>query len=365
MDEAAPPRVDDEVLEDLRARLRAWRRVPTTGVAGWERGTEQEWLVGLVDYWAEEYDWRRHEERIRALPWEYAGSLRVVHQRAADPDATAVLLLHGWPDSVLRFERVLPLLGDVQLVAPPLPGYPFQVPLDERNLSSAEMAEPVAEAMAELGYERYVVSAGDIGRGVAVALASRHSEHVAALHVTDMPLNSAVLTEDAVTTEEERAYFTSIDDWRRTDGAYLHQQATRPHTLAVGLGDSPAGLAAWIAEKLRGWSDCEGDVESVFPRDDLLTWITAYWGTGTIGTSFAPYAKPSPAPGRIEVPTVVSQFPHELLHAPRSMAEKILDVRVWQEPTVGGHFAAWEQPEQYVEGVRSAVALAEERPPGR
>src|SRR4029078_4009325 len=123
--------------------------------------------------------------------------------------------------------------------------------------------------------------------------------------------------------DEERDYLASIEQWRRLDGAYLHQQATRPHTLAVGLGDSPAGLAAWIAEKLRGWSDCGGDVESVFPRDDLLTWITAYWVTGTIGTSFAPYARqPSPF-GRIEIPTVVSQFPHELLHAPRSMADKI------------------------------------------
>ena len=211
--------------------------------------------------------------------------------------------------------------------------------------------------MAALGYERYVVSAGDIGRGVATALASRHPDRVAALHVTDMPLNSAVLTERSTTTEEERAYLESINLWRRTDGAYLHQQATRPHTLSVGLGDSPAGLAAWIVEKLRGWSDCGGDVESVFPRDDLLTWVTAYWVTGSIGTSFAPYAKPSPPFERLEVPTVVSQFPHELLHAPRSMAEKILDVQGWQEPTAGGHFAAWEQPEQYVAGVRAAVAL--------
>ncbi len=149
-----------------------------------------------------------------------------------------------------------------------------------------------------------------------------------------------------------------MNRWRRTDGAYLQQQATRPHTLAVGLGDSPAGLAAWIAEKLRGWSDCGGDVESVFLRDDLLTWITAYWVTGSIGTSFAPYARPSPSFDRIEVPTVVSQFPHELLHAPRSFAEKVFDVRVWQEPTAGGHFAAWERPEEYVDGVRAAVALA-------
>jgi pimeloyl-ACP methyl ester carboxylesterase len=193
---------------------------------------------------------------------------------------------------------------------------------------------------------------------VATGLATQYADRVAALHVTDMPLNAAVLADATALSDEERAYLESIEQWRRVEGAYLHQQATRPHTLAVGLGDSPAGLAAWIAEKLRGWSDCGGDVESVFPRDDLLTWITAYWVTGSIGTSFAPYAKPSPSFDRIALPTVVSQFPHELLHAPRSMAEKIFDVRVWQEPTSGGHFAAWECPEEYVEGVRAAVGLA-------
>lgn len=192
---------------------------------------------------------------------------------------------------------------------------------------------------------------------MATALATQFPERVAALHVTDVPLNAAVLTDPAALSDEERAYVDSVQQWRRVDGAYLHQQATRPHTLAVGLGDSPVGLAAWIAEKLRGWSDCGGDVESVFPRDDLLTWVTAYWVTGSIGTSFAPYARQSPAFDRIDIPTVVSQFPHELVHAPRSFAERVFDVRVWQEPTAGGHFAAWEQPEQYVAGVRAAVEL--------
>ena len=137
-------------------------------------------------------------------------------------------------------------------------------------------------------------------------------------------------------------------------GAHLVRLA---ETLAVALGDSPAGLAAWIVEKLRSWSDCGGDVESVFPRDELLTWITAYWVTGTIGTSFAPYAKRSPAPGRIRTPTVISQFPGEILHTPRSVAERLFDVRGWQEGTAGGHFAAWEQPEQFAGFVRRALAL--------
>ncbi|MGY2081970.1 epoxide hydrolase family protein [Modestobacter sp. SYSU DS0657] len=350
MDDAAPPPVDAADVDDLRARLRGWRPVPLTDVAGWGRGTEPGYLADLLDSWAETYDWRPHEERIRALPWALSSGLRLVHQRAADPDAPAVVLLHGWPDSVLRFERVLPLLRDVHVVAPALPGYPFAAPAPA--MSSAEMAELVAEALTDLGYARYVVSASDIGRGVAVALAATYPEQVAALHVTDVPL-AATTAEPR--TDDERAHRERADTWRATDG-YLAQQAPRPHTLAVGLGDSPAGLAAWIVEKLRGWSDCGGDVESVWTRDELLTWVSAYWFTGAIGTSFGPYVQRSPVFPRIEVPTVVQQFPHELVPASRSVAERVFTVRDWREEPVGGHFAAWEQPERYAAGVRAALA---------
>src|SRR5215207_8039875 len=154
----APPRIEQAVLDDLRARLRAWRPVGLTGVAGWERGTEPGYLAELVAYWPEHYDWRPHEDGIRALPWARAAGARVVHQRSDDPDATAVVLLHGWPDSVLRYERVLPLLEDLHVVVPALPGYPFAAPSAERDVSSADMAEVTAAAMSALGYERYVVS---------------------------------------------------------------------------------------------------------------------------------------------------------------------------------------------------------------
>jgi pimeloyl-ACP methyl ester carboxylesterase len=356
MDDAAPPPVDQAVLDDLRHRLRAYRPVAATGTPGWDRGTEAGYLAELVASWAEDYDWRPHEERIRALPWARAGRLRVVHQRAAAPDAAAVVLLHGWPDSVLRYERALPLLGDVHVVVPALPGYPFAALVEDGDLSAADMAELVGEVMAELGYERYVVSGGDIGRGVATALAAARPDRVAALHLTDIA-NSGMAGGPAEQTDEERDLRDRMQHWRATEGGYLIEQATKPHTLAVALGDSPAGLAAWLVEKLRSWSDCGGDVESVFSRDELLTWITAYWVTGSIGTSFAPYAKRSPAPGPISAPTVVSQFPGEILYTPRSVAERLFDLRGWQEATAGGHFAAWEQPELFVAGVRTALAL--------
>ena len=358
MDDAAPTPVEQPVLDDLRARLRAYRPVPLTGAPGWDRGTEPAYLAELVQHWAERYDWRPHEERIRALPWARAGRLRVVHQRAADPAATAVVLLHGWPDSVLRYERVLPLLTDVHVVVPALPGYPFAAPVEELGMSSAEMADLVATAMAELGYDRFVVSGGDIGRGVAVGLADRHTAHVAALHLTDVPTGQVAATDPAARTDDDRSLLEQVDRWRAAEGAYAHEHATRPHTLAVALGDSPAGLAAWIVEKLRGWSDCGGDVESVWSRDELLTWVTAYWVTSAIGTSFGPYVQSSPTPERLEVPTVVQQFPVELITARRSVAERLCDLRGWREETSGGHFAAWERPDVFAAGVREALALA-------
>jgi pimeloyl-ACP methyl ester carboxylesterase len=139
--------------------------------------------------------------------------------------------------------------------------------------------------------------------------------------------------------------------------AYAMEQATKPHTLAVALGDSPAGLLAWIVEKLRTWSDCGGDVESAFPRDDLLTWVTAYWVTGTVGTSFSSYVEQSEPVASVATPTVVSIFPHDLVTVPRSFAERFFDVRVWDEQPRGGHFSAWEQPERFVAGLRAAVDL--------
>ena len=356
--DAAPAPVDEAVLDDLRRRLRNHRPVEGTGTAGWDRGTDAGYLAELVETWAEDYDWRPHEQRIRALPWARTRKLRMVHQRAAGDTATAVVLLHGWPDSVLRYERVLPLLTDLHVVVPALPGYPFAAPLPDRDLSSADMAELVAEAMSELGYERYVVSGGDIGRGVATALAAHHPDRVAALHLTDVQSGAAQPAGAGTESGEEREHRMRVEQWRAAEGGYLHEQATKPHTLAVALGDSPAGLAAWLVEKYRSWSDCGGDVESVFAREELLTWITAYWVTGSIGTSFAPYAKPSPALDRIDVPTVVSQFPGEILHAPRSVAERLFDLRVWKQGTAGGHFAAWEQPEQFAGFLRAAVQLA-------
>ncbi len=357
---APPPRVDDAVLHDLRGRLRATRAPTLAGPAGWERGTDAAYLKDLVAYWADGYHWRPHEARLRERPWVLTGTegalgLRAVHQRGG---GVPVVLLHGWPDSFLRFDRVLPLLDDLDIVVPCLPGYPWAAPTEPAGMSGQQMAG-VADAMAELGYRRFVVAGGDIGSSVAEHLARAHPDRVAALFLTDVPFTHLLAVDDDELSDGERAYLAAGRTWQMSEGAYAMEQSTKPHTLAPALADSPAGLAAWVVEKLRGWSDCGGDVESVFPRDDLLTWVTLYWVSGAIGTSFAPYSeRTAPAPGRVDVPTVVTIFPGDLVPAPREYAERVFDLQSFDVQPDGGHFGAWERPEAYAEGLRRAVALA-------
>jgi len=356
------------MTDDLRARLRLTRRVTTPWSDDSTRGVTADRLDELLERWAESYDWRIHERRIADLPWTVtrAGGidLRMIHQRAVergrgpdpDSDTPVVVLLHGWPDSVLRFERVLPLLTDMHVVIPALPGFPFAAPLTTPGMSVNRIAEVVAEALSQLGYSRYTLSGGDIGGTIAEVIAAEHPESVASLHLTNVAPQRALTADPAKLAPDAAAYLARAGQWFRAEGGYIAEQSTRPNTLAVALGDSPAGLAAWIVEKLESWSDA-----GAFTADELLTWISAYWHTGTIGTSFATYTEPATMPGRIETPTVLSVFAHDIKPEPRSYAEAFLNVCEYVEHASGGHFAAWEQPGAYVDDLRRAVAAA----PGR
>ena len=364
--EATPAIVEQSVLDDLQARLHAYRRTRVPPGFGWERGVDADYLAQLLTYWADGYDWRKHEARILGLPWVTIGGsetpIRAIHLPASDPGATAVLLLHGWPDSVLRFEKVLPMLSDFHLIVPALPGFPSAAPITAHGLSSEAMAEVVAGAMVELGHDRYVISAGDVGGDVAEVLASAYPERVAALHLTDVSQYRFLVDPPEDLSETERVYVAHGHHWQATEGGYMHEQRTKPHTLAVGLGDSPAGLAAWIVEKLRSWTDGNGDVENVLSRDELLTWITAYWVSGAIGTSFTPYAESRTKPiGRIRAPVAFTIFARDLVNAPREFAARFFEVGSWTELAAGGHFAAWERPSDYAAGIHAAVGLVAPR----
>jgi pimeloyl-ACP methyl ester carboxylesterase len=345
------------MMAELRERLGRTQRVTTPWSDDGTRGVTAASLDELLDRWANGYDWGVNERRIGELPWSTVTTggtdLNVIHQRSTDPGAPVVVLLHGWPDSVLRFERLLPLLADMHVVVPALPGFPFSAPLTTPGMSVNRIAAVVADALDELGYSRYTLSGGDVGGTVAEILAAEHPDRAAALHLTDISPRHALTADPAKLAPDAAAYLDRAAQWFRTEGGYIAEQATRPNTLAVALGDSPAGLAAWIVEKLVAWS---GD--SSFTPDELLTWVTAYWATGTIGTSFAIYTEPAAIPDRIETPTVLSMFPQDIKPAPRSYAEAFLNVCDFVEHPVGGHFAAWEQPQTYANDVRRAVKLA-------
>lgn len=354
-----------EELQDLRERLANRRTIPVSTALPASAGVDAGLLEQLLARWADGYDWRRTENRVRALPWEVVqtdgGPLRMIVQRA-DPAAAVVMLLHGWPDSVLRFERVLPLLRDVTVIVPAFPGYPFAAPVEGNGRTAAQIAGMLASAISSLDFEAIVVSAGDVGCDVAEALAAEHPHLVGALHLTDVSQYHYLVEMPDDPSSEERAYEQRGHRWQAAEGGYMHLQRTKPRTAAVGLGDSPAGLAAWLLEKYVSWTQNDGDIFRVFDPDELLDWISAYWLSRCIGTSFTPYALSRLPDATPVAPAVFSIYPHDLVNAPRSFAERIFDVRAWHEHPHGGHFAAWEHPDSYVAGIREAIALCGERP---
>lgn len=347
--------VDDAAIVDLRRRLdlhRAPELVPGPGSAGVDRAA----LDDLLAAWRSDFDWHAVEDRISALPWERAGDLSVVHQHSVRSDAPTVVLLHGWPDSVLRYERVLPLLTDVNVVVPALPGFPFAAPWSSGAIDAVAIAHAVAEAMSNLGYRGYTVSAGDVGADVAEHLAALRPNQVRSLHLTNISPLHAVFADRSAMTDIELEYLDLVAQWSRSEGAYIATQASRPATLAVGLSDSPAGLAAWLLEKLHDWSDETPTVQHA------LEWISAYWFTNTIGSSFATYAAFVPPVPFVDTPTVLSVFSHDTKPAPRAFAERFADLRAYVEHEHGGHFAAWEQPQAYADDLRTALRLGEQAP---
>lgn len=348
-------RIDGAVLDDLRARLRNTRWPDEIEGAGWDYGTNRDYLRELCAYWCEVFDWRAQEARLNALPHYLAdvdgARIHFIHIRGEEPDSPALLLTHGWPGSFYEFTKLIPLLvaapGSFDIVVPSLPGYGFS-PAPERRFASASVPELWVALMQGLGYERFGAHGGDIGGGITARLGQRHPDMLIGIHVTNV--YGSIEPDDPPPTPAERDFLARRKTWDRDEWAYGEIQGTRPQSLAYGLTDSPAGLAGWLIEKYRAWSDCGGELERCFTKDELLTTLTLYWATGTIGSSFRPYwdfrHNPNPAPWtRIEVPSAVAVFPRDLETPPLEFARRSYNVAHWTEMPRGGHFAAFEQPE--------------------
>jgi pimeloyl-ACP methyl ester carboxylesterase len=367
-------RVPDDVLVDLRARLARVRWPDEVPGAGWGYGTDLGYMRELVDYWRERYDWRLHEARLNALPQFTVPigdvDLHFVRAEGAGPAPLPLLLSHGWPGSIWEFHRLIPLLTDpgahgadpadaFTVVAPSLPGYAFSFRPDQPRLGIAEIADVFARLMTDvLGHRRYGAQGGDWGAFVTARLGLRHPDRLVGIHVTLLGARRDRAA-SAETTEEEKAYLEERRRWEREETGYQWIQGTKPQTLAYGLTDSPVGLAAWIVEKFRTWSDSGGDVERRFSKDVLLTNIMLYWITGAINSSFWPYYAirhapwPLPEGQRVEVPTAYASFPREILHPPRAWAERAYNIRRWTTMPAGGHFAALEEPEALAADIRA------------
>jgi len=355
----------DADLADLRDRLGRARFPDEPPGAGWRFGADLVYVKSLAAYWREHYDWRRWEaelNRFRQFVAPVAGiDLHFIHEEGRGPKPMPLLLSHGWPGSVWEFHKILPLLTDparfggdpadaFTVVAPSLPGYGFSFAPGQARLGVSEIADVFASLMRDtLGYSRYGAQGGDWGCFITTVLGHRRPQDVAGIHLNLLPLRRDVARPDQPT-DEEKKYLQELGHWLREETGYQSIQGTKPQTLAYGLTDSPVGLAAWIVEKFRSWSDCDGEVERRFSKDELLTNITIYWLTGAIGSSFWPYYArlhdgwPLPDGARIEVPTGYAAFPKEIVRPPRAWAEKVFNIRRWTVMPAGGHFAAMEEP---------------------
>jgi pimeloyl-ACP methyl ester carboxylesterase len=351
--------IDEEVLEDVRARIRATRWPEPAPGEPWSQGTDLEYLRSVSAYWADEFDWRARERELNELHHfraELDGvRIHFVHERARG-GGVPLILTHGWPSSFLELLALVPLLTDrFDLVIPSLPGYGFSERPARTGVTSRYTAGLWHRLMRGLGYERYGAHGGDWGAAVSTFMALDDPEPMIGLHLSNLDNDPYTGPGSRPLSEAERGYVSDWERWVDEEYAYSAIQSTRPQTLAYGLTDSPAALAAWVIEKWRAWSDCGGDVESRFSRDFLLTNVTLYWVTRTIATSIRDYfdnrwfAETTIGPDDfVRVPTALTSFTHHFADegvAPREWAERLYDLRRFTPMPRGGHFPAAEEPE--------------------
>jgi pimeloyl-ACP methyl ester carboxylesterase len=372
-------RVSKSVLSDLKERL-ASTRWPDQGESGWESGTDVSYLKHLVAYWKDEYDWRKEEAELNKLPHYKVDidgiGIHFVHERGKGSNPLPIILTHGWPDSFLRFKEIIPMLADPEtfgadaedsfdVVVPSMPGFAFS-DKPEKSGQLFQINNLWAELMTTiLGYERFAAHGGDWGSIITEQLARSHSSAVIGIHLTDVPFIHTFQKPDDLSAAEQE-YLAGMEKWQKEQGAYAMIQGTRPQTIAAGLNDSPAALAAWIIEKFQAMNDCEGDVDKCFGRDKLLTNLMLYWVTESIASSFLPYynvlnagpttwitEKLKDWTGSKEVPAAFAMFPRDNSHTPREWAERFFNVQRWTKMARGAHFTAMEEPELLAEDLRA------------
>ncbi|MGH3212008.1 MAG: epoxide hydrolase family protein [Trebonia sp.] len=370
--------VDAAALEDLRDRLRRARWPEREPVSDWSQGVPLGYLQELCGHWYRSYDWRATQARLNQIP-QFSTTIdgvdiHFLHVRSPDPGAVPLIMTHGWPGSFLEFEQVLGPLTDPRahgagdagafdVVVPSLPGYGFSGKPATAGWGIHRIARAWVELMARLGYSRFLAMGSDWGTSVTTSMALQHPGRLLGIHL--VPQLAPPDRDAGDLTDEERAALADLDERSRTGSGYSAVQGTRPQTIGYALTDSPAGLCAWIAEKLWAWTDHDGDLGQVLSRDQVLDNITLYWLTGTAASSARLYWESidevtrwlaTAAGDVINVPAGCSIFPKEAPRPSRRWAQRrFANIVHWNEPASGGHFAAWEQPALFTGEVRAVA----------
>ncbi|MGE0315347.1 MAG: epoxide hydrolase family protein [Lautropia sp.] len=367
--------VPQSAIDDLHARLDRVRWPDEAPAPPWAYGTSLDFMRSFVDHWRHRHDWRATEASLNALP-QYKTTIddidvHFIVVEGRGPKPRPLLLSHGWPGSVLEFMKLIPRLADpaahggdaadaFTVVVPSLPGYTLSFRERQPRKSIGEIAAIFDTLMRErLGFARYGAQGGDWGSFVSAWLGRHRRAHLSGIHLNLMPLarDPAMFANPS---EAERRYVDELKAWLDDETGYQWIQGTRPQTLAFALADSPVGLAAWIVEKYRAWTDCDGDPRNALTLDEMLGNVSLYWFTGCIGASFWPYYArrhgPWPIEGRVETPTGYCAFPREILRPPREAAERQYNIVHWRTMDKGGHFAALEQPDALAADIRAFFA---------
>lgn len=376
--------IKQSILDDLKSRIANTRWTDEIENSKWEYGTSKTYLEELCKYWENSFDWKKQEEYLNSFPHFKTTidgvGLHYIHQKGESKNSIPLLLTHGYPDSFVRFLKIIPLLTkedengfSFDVVIPSIPGYGFSDIPTEPGMNKKRIAELFSKLITEdLGYNKFVAHGGDWGAGISEQIALYHSESLLGIHLTDIPFEHG-MNEPKDATSSEKKYFEATKKWQMTEGAYSMIQSTKPQTLAYGLNDSPVGLAAWIIEKFKSWSDNDGDIETCFTKDELLTNLTIYWATETINSAmrlyneamqammdamYNPLVKLNPfdkTGDKSEVPAAFAIFPKDISTPPKDLADRFFNVQQWTEMSAGGHFAAMEQPELLAEDIRKFV----------
>ncbi|HXL18628.1 MAG TPA: epoxide hydrolase [Streptosporangiaceae bacterium] len=359
--------VSDEVIADLRARISNTRWPEKSPATPWEQGTDLLYLQDLLAYWADGFAWRTQEDWLNSFHHFRADidgiGIHFVHERAVSGEGIPLVLTHGWPSCFAEYLPLVPLLTNpaahgiagpgCDVVIPSLPGYGFTERPDRTGVTSRYTADLWHRLMHGLGYRHYGAQGGDFGAAVTTFMALDNPDPMLGIHLSNLDVAPYLGRESRPLSQSEQAYLAQYERWREDDRGYGAIQSTRPQTVGYGLNDSPAGLAAWLIEKWRAWSDSGGNLDATFSRDFLLTVVTLYWVSQTITSSMRDYADnrwlAALGPGdRITVPTAIAVFANQLVddgRPPREWAERLYNVRRWSPMRKGGHFAPAEQPE--------------------